>query len=112
MTSIERKENRYKRRVLKRQLKKFYRNEAVGNLENIFNYRDMFYYGRKCCNNVRWKQSIQTFELHLLSGTAKRRKEILNHTWKQKQCVHFMLRERGVIRPIDAPHITDRQTDT
>lgn len=109
MTSIERKENRYKRRILKRQLKKFYRNESIGNLENIFNYRDMFYYGRKCCNNVRWKQSIQTFELHLLSGTAKRRKEILNHTWKQKRCVHFILRERGVIRPIDAPHITDRQ---
>lgn len=25
------------------------------------------------------------------------------------KCVHFTLRERGKVRPIDAPHVTDRQ---
>ena len=24
----------------------------------------MFFYGRKCCNGVRWKQSVQNFEAH------------------------------------------------
>ena len=69
----------------------------------------MFFYGKKCCNGVRWKQSVQNFEGHLFSGTATRRRTVLEQTWKPKSCSHFTLRERGKIRPIDAPHITDRQ---
>lgn len=75
----------------------------------MFSYRDMFRHGRICCNGVRWKQSTQNFELHLFSGTAKRRRKLLNETWKPGKHVHFMLSERGKTRQIDAPHITDRQ---
>lgn len=64
---------------------------------------------KSCCNGVRWKQSTQNFELHLLSGTAKRRRLILEGKWKPRKCAHFTLHERGKIRPIDAPHIEDRQ---
>lgn len=109
MTSIERHQRRYMRRKIKRLNNKVFRNEQIGNLENIFSYHDMFYYGLQCCKNVMWKQSVQTFRLHLLSGTATRKHAVLNDTWIQKKCVHFMLAERGKIRPIDAPHISDRQ---
>ena len=109
MTSEERHEARYRRRKAKRLANKRKRSEAVGTLEDIFNYRDMFFYGKKCCNGVRWKQSTQNFELHLFSGTARRRKQILDGKCKPKDCVHFTLRERGKVRPIDAPHIEDRQ---
>lgn len=109
MTSEERHEARYRRRKRKRQMKRWMRSQAVGTLEEVFNYRDMFYWGKKCCNGVRWKQSTQNFELHLLSGTAKRRRLILEGKWKPKKCAHFTLHERGKIRPIDAPHIEDRQ---
>lgn len=78
-------------------------------MAGVFSYRNLFHYGKKCCNHVRWKQSTQNFELHLLSGTARRRKDLLTGRWKPKRCTHFMLSERGKIRPIDAPHITDRQ---
>lgn len=109
MTSEERREARYRRRQVRRQANRRKRSEAVGTLEDVFNYHDMFYYGKKCCNGVRWKQSTQNFELHLLSGTARRRKEVLEGRWKPKKYAHFMLHERGKIRPIDAPHIEDRQ---
>ena len=109
MTSEERREARYRRRQARRQANRRKRSEAVGTLEDVFNYHDMFYYGKKCCNGVRWKQSTQNFELHLLSGTARRRKEVLEGSWKPKKYAHFMLHERGKIRPIDAPHIEDRQ---
>ena len=109
MTSEERHEARYRRRKRKRQMKRWMRSQAVGTLEEVFNYRDMFYWGKKCCNGVRWKQSTQNFELHLLSGTAKRRRLILEGKWKPKKCAHFILHERGKVRPIDAPHIEDRQ---
>ena len=109
MNSQERREGRYQRRKEKRRKKREDRCAALGPLAEVFSYRKMFFYGRKCCNGVRWKQSAQNFETHLFSGTARRRREILNGTWKPKKCVHFTLCERGKVRPIDAPHITDRQ---
>lgn len=109
MTSQERREARYQRRKARRQARQEARCEALGPLSQVYSFRKMFHYGRKCCNNVRWKQSVQNFELHLFSGTAKRRREVLDGTWKPQRCIHFTLRERGKVRPIDAPHITDRQ---
>lgn len=109
MTSEERREARYRRRKARRQENREKRSREVGTLEDIFNYHDMFYYGKKCCNGVRWKQSTQNFEMHLFSGTAKRRREVLSGKWKPKKYAHFTLHERGKIRPIDAPHIEDRQ---
>lgn len=110
MTSQERREGRYQRRKAKRQERKQARSDALGPIDKVFSYRKMFRYGRKCCNGVRWKQSVQNFETHLFSGTAKRRRQVLDGTWKPQKCVHFTLCERGKVRPIDAPHVTDRQT--
>lgn len=109
MTSEERREARYQRRQARRRENLIKRNRAVGTLQEAFSYRKMFFYGKKCCNGVRWKQSTQNFELHLFSGTARRRRDLLDGKWKPKKCTHFTLRERGKVRPIDAPHITDRQ---
>ena len=109
MTSEERREARYQRRKAKRAANRQKRCEQLGPVEKIFSYRDMFKYGKKCCNGVRWKQSVQNFEMHLFSGTAKRRRLVLDQAWKPMKCSHFTLRERGKIRPIDAPHVTDRQ---
>ena len=109
MTSRERREGRYRRRQIKRQAKRRARSDAIGSLAEAFSYRAMFMYGKKCCNGVRWKRSTQNFELHLFSGTARRRKEVLEGRWKPQKCAHFTLKERGKVRPIDAPHIQDRQ---
>jgi len=109
MTSQERHEARFQRRKAKRLERKQARCDSLGPMNKIFSYRKMFFYGKKCCNGVRWKQSVQNFEGHLFSGTATRRRTVLEQTWKPKSCSHFTLRERGKIRPIDAPHITDRQ---
>lgn len=109
MTSQERREARYQRRKAKRQAKREARCAALGPIEKVFSYRKMFFYGKKCCNGVRWKQSVQNFELHLFSGTAARRRKVIDKKWKPKKCIHFTLCERGKVRPIDAPHITDRQ---
>lgn len=109
MTSEERREARYLRRKAKREAKRAERSTALGSIGEVFSYRKMFFYGHKCCNGVRWKQSTQNFETHLFSGTARRRREVVSGKWVPKKCTHFTLRERGKVRPIDAPHITDRQ---
>lgn len=81
----------------------------VGGLEDVFGYHDMYKAGKRCCNGVRWKSSTQNFEMHLFSGTAKRRRLIMEGRWVPGAYVHFMLSERGKTRPIDAPRIQDRQ---
>lgn len=109
MTSEERREARYKRRQERRRRNRKTRSDRLGGLEGVFTYRAMFMYGKKCCNGVRWKGSTHNFELHLFSGTAKRRREVLTGKWKPGKTVSFPLCERGKFRIIDAPHITDRQ---
>lgn len=109
MTSEERREARYHRRQAAREARRRKRSEDLGGIAQAFSFRKMFKWGKKCCNNVRWKQSTQNFERHLFSGTARRRREVLSGKWRPKPGAHFLLRERGKIRPIDAPHINDRQ---
>lgn len=106
---MSRRKGRYERRQAKREANKIKRCQEVGGLNDVFTYHDMFVSGRKCCNGVRWKNSAQRFELHLFSGTAKRRREILERKWKPSNYVHFTISERGKTRPIDAPCIQDRQ---
>lgn len=109
MTSEERREARYHRRKAARENRRRRRSEALGGADQVYSFRKMFKWGKKCCNNVRWKQSTQNFERHLFSGTARRRREVLSGKWRPKPGAHFTLRERGKVRPIDAPHINDRQ---
>lgn len=111
MTSEQRREARYQRRKAYRAANKDERCFQLGPIEEVFSYRDMFKYGTKCCNGVRWKQSVQNYEMHLFSGTAKRRRLILDKKWKPQKCTHFTLCERGKVRSIDAPHVTDRQVE-
>lgn len=54
---------------------------------------------------------MQRHEAHLFSGTAVKRRAIMERRYKFSSCTHFMLRERGKIRPIDAPRVADRQVE-
>lgn len=109
MTSDERHEARYQRRKAKREQRRKDRARAVGGLARVFTYNAMFKAGRKCCNGVRWKNSVQRFEMHLFSQTAKCRRLLFEKKWKPGKYVVFPLNERGKKRIISAPRIQDRQ---
>lgn len=108
---MSRRKGRRMRREAKRLKKKQIRCDMLGNLDDVFCYHDLYRAGKACCNNVRWKHSVQRFEARLLSGTALRRRDVVRHNYEFSAYVHFMLCERGKIRPIDAPRITDRQVE-
>lgn len=109
MTSEERREGRYQRRKLKRQESKEARSRAVGTIDEVFSFHNLYEAGKECCRGVRWKQSTQNFEQHIFSTTAKLRQAVLSGKWKPKGFKHFTLCERGKLRQIDAPSIQDRQ---
>lgn len=109
MTSAERHENRYQRRKSKRLMKKQFRTDAIGGVSAALSYDKLYNAGKKCCCGVRWKQSTQNFETHLFSKTAVNTRNVRNGVWAPGRCTSFVLRERGKVRPIDAPIIQDRQ---
>ena len=106
---MSRRSGRYERRKSKRDARRIQRSIDVGGLNDVFTFHDLYVAGKECCNGVRWKNSTQRFEMHLFSGTASRRKILMEQKWKPGGYVHFMLSERGKTRPIDAPRIQDRQ---
>lgn len=106
---MSRRKGRYERRQQKREANRIRRSIEVGGLNEVFSYHDLYTAGKQCCNGVRWKNSTQRFEHHLFSGTARRRRLLLEHKWSPCAYVHFTISERGKTRPIDAPRIQDRQ---
>lgn len=106
---MSRRSGRYERRKAKRDARRIQRSIDVGGLNDVFTFHDLYVAGKECCNGVRWKNSTQRFEMHLFSGTASRRKILIEQKWKPGGYVHFMLSERGKTRLIDAPRIQDRQ---
>ncbi len=109
MNSQERHERRYQRRMEERLRRKRERSDKVGTIDDALSYSKLFKAGKRCCNGVRWKQSAQSFELHMFSKTAVSVRRLRTGKWKPGRCTHFLLQERGKIRPIDAPQIQDRQ---
>lgn len=106
---MSRRSGRYERRKSKREANRLQRSLDVGGLKEVFTFHDLYKAGKQCCNAVRWKNSTQKFELHMFSGTARRRRLLLEHKWVPTAYVHFVISERGKTRPIDAPRIQDRQ---
>lgn len=108
---LSRREKRRIRREARRNEKRRKRAESLGGIHGVFSFRNMYKAGKKCCKGVRWKQSVQNFEMRLFSGTAARRRAVLDGEYKFSKYVHFTLCERGKVRPIDAPRIQDRQVE-
>ena len=83
---------------------------ALGTLEDIARFDRMYQCGKDCCRGVRWKTSIQAFEAELFLRTAWSCRLVESGAWHpQRRPVHFTVIERGKVRPIDAPHVDDRQ---
>ena len=108
MNSLERKKQRYLRRKMKREQKNNERNDKYASIEDAFCFHKVMYYADKCCNGVRYKKSTQNFQLHMFTNIANTCRNIKNGTYKVGNTYKFKINERGKIRDIDAPHISDR----
>ena len=108
---MSRRKGRRERREQRRQQIRQNRCNELGSIKDIFKFLDTYKQGKKCCRNVRWKQSVQQFELGLFRTTAVSCQALCMKKYKFHGYTHFYLRERGKIRPIDAPRVQDRQIE-
>lgn len=78
------------------------------NLENICNANNLYKAFGEAKKEVDWKESVQRYEINILSNISKTQDEIRNETYKTKPMVEFELHERGRVRCIKSQHISDR----
>ena len=108
MTSIERHELRYQRRVAKRKAKKQQLLKKYGNLENVFTFSNMYKSYKSCKRNVGWKESTQRYKMNALIYIVRTLNEVKTQTFKSRGFYKFDVMERGKIRHIQSVHISER----
>lgn len=107
MNSIERKELRYQRRKKLRMKKNIERSNKC-NINDAFVFHKVMYYADKCCKGVGYKKSTQNFKLRMFTSIATTCRNIKTKNYIVGKTYKFVINERGKIRNIDAPHISDR----
>jgi len=108
MTSEDRREARYQRRVSQRETRREARSRACGDFEQVFSYDNLYKSGHLCSRNVGWKCSTQQYRLNLVTNTAETRRQLLAGTYKSKGFHEFQLYDRGKFRRIRSIHISER----
>lgn len=108
MTSEERHEARYQRRVKKRQEKRLALSKSCGDFEDVFSYENLYSSGHICCKGVGWKSSTQSYRFNIVTNTANTRRELLEGTYKSRGFIEFDLYDRGKMRHIRSIHISER----
>lgn len=78
------------------------------NLDSITNPNNLYNAFRKSKNGVNWKESVQRYEINMLSNLAKAYYDIENGVYCPKPPFEFTLNERGRKRSIKAVSIEDR----
>ena len=77
-------------------------------LEEIITPERMLAAMRECEKGVRWKASVQHYEINTLRWAGESRREVLNGTYRSRGFKHFDVVERGKTRHIQSVHIRDR----
>jgi RNA-directed DNA polymerase len=108
MTSKERHEARYQRRVVARKTKKQQKLSQYDNFGLVTNVDNLYNSFNKCKIGVSWKESIQRYESNALKNVLETRRKLLAGESVQNGFVEFTLRERGKIRHIKSVHISER----
>ena len=108
MTSEERKENRYRRRVLARQQKKREQYPDASDFESVFSYENL-YRAYKCCRRgVAWKASVQKYMTQAPINIYNTHRTLMEGRYRSPGFFEFDLYERGKKRHIRSTVIGER----
>lgn len=100
MTSTERREMRYHRRVAQRQAKKQTRNAMHDCFDQVFSYDNLYQSYQKCRRNVAWKASVQRYITQAPLLLKQTHDKLQAGAFKSSGFYEFDLYERGKRRHI------------
>lgn len=108
MTSEERKEARYQRRIEARRKAKADKYAWADNFDKVFSYRNL-YQSYKCCRRgVSWKASVQKFITQAPLNVLHTYNQLMAGRYKSPGFYEFDLYERGKHRHIRSTVIGER----
>ena len=108
MTSEERREARYQRRVKRRAEKKKKNYSSCDDFDQVFSYENLYRSYKKCRQGVAWKASVQKYITQaplLINQTYER---LQDGTFRSSGFYEFDLNERGKLRHIKSVTINER----
>ena len=108
MTSAERREARYQRRVAARETKRQKKLSQYDDFRLVADVDNLYASFGRCKVGVSWKESIQRYEANALRNVLETRRKLFAGESIQSGFVEFTLRERGKIRHIKSVHISER----
>lgn len=71
-------------------------------------YENLLRAAEKSCNGVRWKSSVQNYEINLLRWVSSTKRQVDKGTYRGKGFKKFTICERGKMRNIQSVHISER----
>ena len=108
MTSIERKEARYKRRKAAREAAKLAKYGEFDNYEAVFSYEHLYRSYQHCRKGVAWKASVQKYITQAPLNVHKAYMSLMKERYKSPGFYEFDLYERGKKRHIRSTVIAER----
>jgi hypothetical protein len=108
MTSVERKEVRFKRRSEKRNKRRTESLKPYDDFSLLENPDNLYYAFKSARKGVTWKESVQRYEASLLRNINIALKKLCNNESLQGGFVEFDIHERGKSRHIRSIHISER----
>lgn len=108
MTSEERREARYKRRVEKRRQKKLVKQAVYDDFSRVFSYGNLYRAYKRCRCGVAWKASVQKYIANAPLNILQTWNELETGKFKSPGFYEFDLFERGKHRHIRSTGIRER----
>jgi retron-type reverse transcriptase len=108
MTSEERHELRYQRRVQKRETKKNKKLAKCNDFDEVFSFKHLYKSYKKCRRGVLWKASCQRYSLFAPLQIYRTRQKLLNGKYSSPGFYEFDLYERGKHRHIKSTTMSER----
>lgn len=108
MTSKERHEARYQRRVQNRLEKKQKALLECDNFETVFSLDNLYHGYELCRRNVGWKASTQKYKTNAIYNIVQTYHQLNEGKFKSSGFCDFTIIERGKLRHIRSVHISER----
>lgn len=108
MTSEERREARYRRRVEKRMAKRNQSRAICDDFDTVFSYENLYKSYRKCRRNVAWKASVQKYITQAPLVVNQTYERLQAGKFRSSGFYEFDINERGKIRHIKSVTINER----
>lgn len=108
MTSEERREARFQRRVAKRAAHKKELCAKYDDYEQVFSYRHLYEAYKKCRRNVGWKASVQRYITNAPLNVRNTYDQLMSEKYRTKGFIEFDVFERGKKRHIKSVTIGER----